>query len=171
MPTGAHFTHRIYDDVETADMVYTPETAQRLIEMFDLSQNLGSIEGTHRVVGTPYHHAGLLMYIISKVGGNGAPLYTVRKKPATVDGTPNGASVFLPESRLSELKSNKQLFFSQQLCDPTPQGAQKLNYSYIKEIDPGDMPKRLYKFMTIDPAGVNQQRSQQDYWGIMVLRR
>jgi hypothetical protein len=167
MPTGAHFTHRVYDDVETADMVYTPEVATRLKEMFDLSQNLGTIDGTHRVVGTPYHHEGLLTYIRGKVKADGVPVYTTRLKPATVDGSANGASVYLPEERMAELRTNRQLFYSQQLCDPTPQGTQKLNWSYIKEVWPTEMPKNLYKFMTIDPAGGRKDRVG-DGWAICV---
>lgn len=168
MPTGKHYSGRIYDDVETADSVYNPEQAQRLKDMFDLSQNLGTRDGWHRIIGTPYSNEGLLMYCIGKKDLDGKPIYSLRKRPATEDGTPNGKSVFLPELKLAELRGNRQMFFSQQLCDPTPQSEILLNGNDLKEIWSGELPKQMYKFMTVDPAGFRKDRTG-DSWGIFCI--
>lgn len=169
MPTGRHFDRRIYDDIETADMACTPEIMQKLKEMFDMSQYLGTVTGSHRVVGTPYHHEGLLMYVMGKKDpATGEPIYTVRKKPATVDGTPNGPSAYLPESRLAELRANKQQFYSQQLLDPTPVSETSLRPESLVEVNVKYIPKNLYKFMSIDPAGTSKAKRNGDSWAIIV---
>lgn len=169
MPTGKHFSGRVYDDVVTADLVNSPEVNAKVKDAFDMSQNLGTIDGWHKVIGTTYHHEDLLVALRNKKLPDGVPVYTTRVKPATVDGSPNGASAYLPESRLAELRLNRQMFYSQQLLDPTPQGTQKLDKSMLVEVNPGEIPQRLFKFMTVDPAGERKSDSRQgDSWAIIV---
>lgn len=169
MPTGKHFTHRVYDDVETQDLVYSPEVIMRLKQAFDLSQNLGTYDGTHRVVGTPYHHDGVLMYVKDKKGVDGSSMYRVRLKTATVDGSANGKPVFLSEERLNVLKCNEYQFNCQQLCNPTPIGnAGRLKSGFLREIHPDNIPKDVWRFMVIDPAGGNVTR-RSDAWAILLV--
>jgi hypothetical protein len=169
MPTGKHFSGRIYDDVETADLVNSPEVMSKLSESFDMSQNLGTIDGWHKVIGTTYHHEGLLNKLRHRVTPDGVHVYQSRIKPATVDGTPNGPSAYLPEKRLAELRINRQMFYSQQLLDPTPQGTQKLDASYLVEVSPAEIPTRLFKFMAVDPAGERKSDNRQgDSWALVV---
>lgn len=168
MPTGDHFSRRVYDDIETPDYAYTPEMIQRLIDAFEVSANLGTMDGTERVVGTPYHHQGLLMYLAGKThAGSKEPLFVLRKKPATVDGEPNSPSVFLPETRLAELRTS-QHFHSQQLLDPTPRSEMKLNPADLREVLSTEIPQRLFKFMLIDPAGQRKDRVG-DSWAMAVV--
>ncbi len=169
MPTGKHFSGRVYDDVETADLVNSPDVMGKLKDAFDMSQNLGTIDGWHKVIGTTYHHEGLLQNLRNKAMPDSTKIYTTRVKPATVDGTPSGASSYLPESRLAELRLNRQMFASQQLLDPTPQEFQKLDYRLLKEVTPAEVPQRLFKFMAIDPAGERKSDKRQgDSWAIVV---
>jgi hypothetical protein len=102
------------------DLAGSPDQMMKLKEMFDLSSNLGTMDGTHNVIGTPYHHEDIIQYLRSKKDGEGKLVYTTRLKPATVGGEPNGEPVLLPKARLLELQANKQMFFSQQLLDPSP---------------------------------------------------
>lgn len=170
MPTGKHFTGRVYDDVETPDMVTNPEMLEKLKHSFELSQNLGTLDGWHRVVGTPYHHEGLLQYLKDKRRSDGELVYVLREKPATIDGTPNGASVLLPEPRLAELRANKATFYSQQLLNPTPLGAQKLDWTQLQEIEPDQIPENLLRLMPIDPAGERKSDKREgDSWAMGVL--
>lgn len=170
MPTGKHFSGRIYDDVETADLVHSPDVMAKLKDSFDMSQNLGTIHGWHKVIGTTYHHEGLLNTLRHRATTEGRMIYTTRVKAATVDGTPNGASAYLPEERLAELRVNRQMFYSQQLLDPTPQGTQKLDASLLVEVNPGELPKNLFKFMAVDPAGERKSdRRQGDSWALVVI--
>lgn len=169
MPTGKHFTGRVYDDVETLDLVNSPDVMAKLKDAFDMSQNLGTKDGWHKVIGTTYHHEGLLNNLRNRKTADGTPVYTTRVRAATVDGTPNGASAYLPEKRLAELRINRQMFYSQQLLDPTPQGTQKLDASYLVEVSPAEIPTKLFKFMAVDPAGERKSDNRQgDSWALVV---
>lgn len=169
MPTGAHFTKIVYDDVETADSVNTPEMIQRLKDAFDLSLNLGAEGGRHRVIGTTYHYDGLLEYLKAKRNANDEPLYHTRIKTATHDGTFNGRPVYLSKKRLDTLKSNPRIFAAQQLLNPASIGAIKLDPEHLIKIRPDDIPKNLLKFIVIDQAGVSQRKDRQDAWAILCI--
>lgn len=168
MPTGKHFSHRIYDDVETADVVENPDTVKKLIDRFDISQNLGTRGGTERVIGTTYSHAGLLTYIQNKKNIHGVLIYNTRIKAATHDGTPNGQPVLLSQERIDELKANEYVFNCQQLLNPTPVGVRKLDGDLLTDINPVFIPSNLFKFMVIDPAG-DSKDGKGDAWAIMVV--
>lgn len=171
MPTGDHYTKRIYDDVVTEENADSVVENEKLKENYDLSHNLSTFSETDRVrvVGTPYRYDDALMYIQGKKDPvTEQPLYHVRKKTATVDGTFNGASVFHPESALAEARTNKRTFAAQQLIDPTPVGDVKLNPEFIKEVAPHEIPKNLWKFMTVDPAGLRKSDSRDgDSWAML----
>jgi hypothetical protein len=142
----------------------------KLKDTFDMSQNLGTMSGWHKVIGTTYHHEGLLNTLRHRVTSEGKHVYTTRVKPATVDGTPNGASAYLPEDVLAELRINRQMFYSQQLLDPTPQGTQRLDPTLLKEVSPAQVPSRIFKFMAVDPAGERKSDKRQgDSWALMVV--
>lgn len=165
MPTGKHFTTRVYDDIETADVVENPDTVRKLVDRFDLSQNLGTQDGRERVIGTFYSHNGVLTYLRDKKNIHGENIYTTRIKAATSDGTPNGNPVLFTQKKLDELKSNEYVFNCQQLLNPTPIGTQKLDSSRLMDIEPKFIPSAALKFMVIDPAGSG---GDGDSWGIHV---
>lgn len=168
MPTSKHFSGRIYDDVETDVTTSSPEVMEKLVQAFELSQNLGTAEGWHYVVGTTYHHNGLLQRLKEKKAPDGQKIYEVSLRPATEDGTPNGKPVLLSERRMAELKANPRTFYPQQLLDPTPKGTAVLEPALLKEIMPGELPRNLFKFMLIDPAGVDRNR-EGDAWAMGVI--
>lgn len=173
MPTGKHFSGLLYDDIVTADLVTTPDIMEKVKERFDISLNVGTSDGWHQVIGTFYHHEDPLVYIMGKVGKEGNRLYLTRRKPATVDGTFSGASVFLPESRLDLLRGNRKQFYCQQLLDPTPMGEQRLDFTRIVRVSKDDVPKNLYKFMVVDPAGSEgklvKAGAEADAWAAWVV--
>lgn len=170
MPTGKHFDHRTYDDIVTQDLVNSPELIQKVKDSFDMSMNLGSLNGTHEVIGTFYHHEDPLVYIKNKKDLDGNPIYTIRKKAATDDGTPSGKAVFKTDEQLNKDKGNLQMFYSQQLLDPTPRGTEQLKWEYVKQgIEQDKLPSRLYKFMMIDPAGTKKDAKNGDAWAMIVV--
>lgn len=170
MPTGRHFSHMVFDDISTLDTVQTPEMIQKVKNAFDMAQNLGTADGTSMVIGTPYHHEDVLMYIKNlKDPISGENIYFTRTKPATVDGTFNGASAYLPEAKLAQLRTNRRTFASQQLLDPTPLGEQALDKNLLVEVSPAQIPTNLFKFMAIDPAGErHSDKRQGDSWAMVV---
>ncbi len=168
-PVGKHFSLRVYDDIVVPDNANSPEMLSKTKEAFDMSQNLGTIDGRHRVIGTTYHYEDLLVNLKNRVTHDGRQVYTTRIRPATVDGTPNGKSAYLPEERLAELRINRQMFYSQQLLDPTPQGTQILDKDCLVEVSPAEIPQNLFKFMAVDPAGERKSDKRQgDSWALIV---
>lgn len=168
MPTSKHFTDRIYDDIETADNVENPDIVRKLINKFDLSQNLGTLDGTERIIGTYYSHQGVLKYINEKKNIHGDLIYQTRLKPATDDGTANGIPVLLSEEKMDELRANEYAFNCQQLLNPTPTGQKKLDATLLHEIEHDLIPRDVFKFMIVDPAG-DDTTGKGDAWGILML--
>lgn len=169
MCTGKHFERRIYDDIETDDIKDNPDQLDKCYSKFEMSFNLGTGRDTdiERVIGTFYSHAGPLIRIREKKTFDGKTMYRTRIKPATVDGTRDGAPVLLSQEMLDRLKMGEH-FDSQQLCDPTPKGVRKFNSDLLLEIEPQFIPKNVYKFMTVDPAG-DDKGGNSDAWAIHVI--
>jgi hypothetical protein len=51
-PTSKHFSLRVYDDVVTKESITSPEMVQKTTDSWDLSQNLGTSDGSVRTIGT-----------------------------------------------------------------------------------------------------------------------
>ena len=167
MPTSKHFSHRVYDDIETADVVDNPDMVLKVRNRFDLSRNLGTLDGTERIIGTTYSHSGVLEDLKKQKDIHGRDMYLTRVVPATDDGSPNGRPVLLSQERLDELKSNEYIFNCQQLLNPTPVGIRKLDSSLLREIEAIFVPSSVFKFMVIDPAG-DDKTGKGDAWAIEV---
>jgi hypothetical protein len=134
-----------------------------------MSDNLGVDGGVERIIGTFYSHFGPIVKIQNKKDVNGDPMYCTRIKPATHDGTRDGKPVLLSQERLDKLKMSTH-FNSQQLCDPTPNNEIKLDSKMLKPIEPGFIPKDIYKFMVIDQAGDDDTNiTSGDSWSLGVV--
>ena len=170
MPTGGHFDHRVYDDVETTDLCESPEQMEKCFSKFEMSDNLGTNGGTEEVWGTFYSHAGPLVKIRDKQDIKGGAMYLTRIRPATDDGTIHGNPVFLSQERLDKLKVSEH-FNTQQLCNPTPSHDMKLQFSQFSPIEPQFLPKKRIKFVIVDPAGDDsvQAGKNNDSWAILCL--
>jgi len=166
MPTGRHFTHRIYDDIVVLELTRSPELMSKLTEAYDMSDNLGTVDGTHRVVGTYYHHADLLVKLTFMKDLEDKLKYHLRLKPTLEGGVMDGKPVLLPESRIADLKLKTEMFKTQHLLNPTPEGTQKLNSEYLNDIDEEMIPRDIQKFMIVDPAG---SKGSGDAYAIMVF--
>lgn len=166
MPTGGHYDHRIYDDVETDDVAENPEQMDKCFSKFEMSDNLGTNGGTEMIVGTFYSHFGPLVRIKEKLDIHGKPMYQTILKPATHDGKPTGKPVLLTQERLDKLRVSAH-FNSQQLCDPTPPSDIRLNPGYLKPIEPEFIPRDVVKFMVLDQAGGDDTNKEKgDLWAL-----
>lgn len=170
MPGGSHFERRIYDDIVTEDIADSADVMEKVKDKYDSSQNLTTDGGTHRVVGTYYHHNDPLFYIRNKKSIDDAekPAYLLRFKPASEDGTINGKPVLLSQKTYDNLKLTST-FPCQQLLDPTPIGIRRLDSTLFQDIEPEFVPKNLYKFLIVDPAGNDTGKRIRDNWAIGVL--
>lgn len=171
MPTGMHFGKRKYDDIVNRDIADSVEVMEKVKEKFDLSQHLGKDGGSHRVVGTFYHHNGPLVYIRGKKDLTGNPKYVLRLKPATEDGLANGKPVLVSQKRLDDLKGDSG-FNTQMLCNPTPESDQRLNFEFMNRVSRAFIPKGLFRMMLIDQAGdqaSNVKKEGGDSWAIGII--
>lgn len=170
MPTGGHFDHRIYDDVETDDLAKNPEQLDICFDKLEMSRNLGVEGGTEQVIGTYYSHCGVLTKLRDKKDIHGKPMYQLRIHPATDDGTIHGKPVFFSQAYLDSKKTDSS-FNTQQLCNPTPGHAIKLNFERFQYIEPHKLPKDRLKFIIIDPAGDAdvQTGAGNDIWSMICI--
>ena len=167
MPTGMHFDRMIFDDIVTEDIATSVDVMETVKLKFDSAQNLGTDGGTHRVVGTFYHHNDPLVYVRDKKDEEGKAAYVMRLKPATADGKANSKPVFLSEGRFKKLQ-NTRTFNCQQLLNPTPDGSRKFSREMLNEIHPDDIPKNIPSFLLVDWAG-DENGKDSDSWAIGVV--
>lgn len=158
-PTGRHFERVVFDDIETDDIKDSPDMLDKVYSKFEMAGNLGTMSDTDivRVIGTYYSHFGPIVRIENMVhmetdGSDGKPVYSLRKVTGSSDNTKDGEPVLVGIDTWNKLKTG-QHFNSQQLCDPTPAGDIKLNPTYLKPVDPEDIPKDVVKFLILDQAG------------------
>jgi hypothetical protein len=170
MPTGLHLDRRIYDDIVNKDISESVEVMEKVKEKYDLSQYLGKDGGTHRVIGTFYHHNDPLVYIRGKKNLDGSAKYLLRLKPATEDGTANGVPVLLSQKALDDKKGDSG-FNTQMLCNPTPQSDQKLNFEFMNRISRAFLPKGRFRMMLIDQAGdaASNKTGPGDSWAVVIV--
>ncbi len=99
MPTGRHFKKLIFDDIVTERHVTNPEQIRKATERVELSDNLGSGEGTRKqMVGTRYSFADSYGHLLDH------GIVKARIYPATDDGTLDGKPVFLSQATWDEKK-------------------------------------------------------------------
>jgi hypothetical protein len=171
MPTGFHFGRRVYDDISTEDIAESPDMMEKVKTKFDSSQNLGTDDGHHRVIGTYYHYADPLTYIKGINTPEGESKYHLRFRPGSDDGTAAGTPVFVSQRRWEDLRLTRT-FNCQQLLDPSPVADQKLNPELFQKIERRLIPKDVYRFMLIDQAGDLESanvRKKMDSWAVGVV--
>lgn len=173
MPIGDHYTDMIFDDIVTQDLTGA-DIMEKVCTNFDMAENIGTRDRQITVVGTFYRHDDPLTYIRDKKDPmTGLPMFKTRKKAATVDGSFDGASVFLPERSLARKRAGQLIiFYCQQLLDPTPRGREKLNRDHLIIVPHAEIPQELYKFMLIDGAGDKGKRAdsrRSDAWALGVF--
>ncbi len=171
MPISVHFDWIILDDLETKDDVLNPDVVTKVRNAVDLTTDLLTEGGSISVVGTPYSHEGIYIpYIRDIKKADESPAYFCRIKPATDDGTPKGKSVLLEQEELDDIRAKKgeYSYNCQQMCNPTPVGTRKLESSLLLDIDPQFIPKNVFKFMLIDPAG-DSKTGAGDAWAFHVI--
>lgn len=170
MPTGRHYSKRVYDDIMTDDMAKSPEVVANAKHKYDMSESTGMDGGRKRVIGTYYAHNDVIVYIENQKREDGTLMYHTRKKPATSDGSRNPDKlVLLSRERWEEVSRNPKTCATQYQLNPSPTEDIVLHYSKIKRISLKELPSQLYRFMAVDPAGESKSESRRDPWAAVVL--
>lgn len=144
-PIGKHFGRIVYDDVVVKGSVTSPEMITKTTEAYGLSTNLGTVGRSPRHVGTRYSFADTW----EEVEKRGVKL---RRYPATVDGTPEGAPVFWTQDQWDEKKiANGPANTACQLLQNPIAGEQAM--FDIRDLQYYEYrPKTLNVYVLIDPA-------------------
>lgn len=162
MPTGAHYTLRIYNDVVTQDSVTTPEMIEKTTEMWRLSQNLGTEGGRVWIEGTRYHFSDTYGTILKE------ELFIPRIHPATRDGTATGEPVLVSRKSLEEKRQSQghYIFACQQLLNPVADQAQGFKEEWLRYHD-GASGAGMNVYLLVDPA--NEKKKHSDYTAMFVV--
>lgn len=150
-PTAAHYRLRIYDDIVTLESVTTPEQVKKTSEAWQISQNLGARDPSTGVmrdwhVGTRYKFGDSYEDLQRKKAR------AVHLFPATVDGTPTGAPVFLSQAALDEKRRDMSspIFAAQMLMNPLAGSEQMFRPEYPRFTD--IRPATINLYIMCDPA-------------------
>jgi hypothetical protein len=171
MPTGRHFERCVFDDLETEDIRDSPDMLNKVYSKFEMAGNLGTGSDTDitRVIGTYYSHYGPNIRVRDMKYEDGRQVYQLRLIPGSDNGQRDGNPVLVDPNAWAKLKTSTH-FNSQQLCDPTPSTDVKLDFSYLKPIEPRLIPRNLFKFMVIDQAGGGDDKTtSKDMWSYGVI--
>ncbi len=163
-PTSKHFRLLVYDDVVTKESVSTPEQIQKTTDAWALSLNLGAAGGARRYIGTRYHRNDTWRAILDRGAAR------ERRHPATVDGQPDGAPVFLTREVLAEKRREMgpHVFAAQMLQDPTAEEVQGFRKEWQQDWRPEPEAWRaMNRYLLVDPAG--EKKKDNDYTVAVVI--
>jgi len=160
MPTGKHYSIRVFDDIVTDQTVGNVDASEKAIEKFYHSEYLKTENGKKRIVGTRYEAYD--------------PYEKIKKKnkrwkyicfPAEVDengkGIFNGTPVHMSREELDErrLSTTDYNYACQMLQDPTKETNSVFKKENIVFYDPNDFPHGLNTYIVVDPANKKQKKN------------
>jgi hypothetical protein len=144
MPTGAHFSLRVYDDVVASQL--SPEMIEKTTAAWDLSQNLGTVGGKVRYIGTRYSLHDTYAAMIDR--GAAKP----RIYPATSNGRLDGAPVFFSDSEWDKRLKNsaRSIIASQHLQNPMADEDATFRAEWLKTYEV--RPRTVNCYIMCDPS-------------------
>ncbi|MHA2068210.1 MAG: hypothetical protein ACXABY_27935 [Candidatus Thorarchaeota archaeon] len=152
MPTGKHFTIRIYDDIITETAVQTKGQLEKVERQFRLTEPLGTRGGTKRVIGTRYSHKDLYGTLLS------SKHWESRVYPAEVGETGNamrhGTPVYKTEKELEQMYDvmGEYIYGAQMLQDPTAEGMRKFKRVWLRTWSQHTRKPYMNVYILVDPA-------------------
>lgn len=168
MPTGKHFTRRIYDDVVTRESVSTSDQRTKVAEAVKLSHALGDPKnGTHCFIGTRYHFGdfyGELIrsgeYLVREYACTHNGEYPAKPQDAKDEVMPlgDGEAVLYPQDHIwNEFKlMGTSTFAAQMLMNPIKADEKSFDINWIKYYDTRPHTRN---FIFVDPAGAKKEGS------------
>jgi len=145
-PTSAHFKLRIYDDVVSPESVTTPEQINKTTAAWELSDNLGTVEGRKWHVGTRYHFGDTYNAIMER--GALKP----RLHAATDNGQPEGNPVLMTAEQweAKKLIQGPATIACQMLQNPIAGQQAMFDLTDLQEYEV--RPATLNVYILVDPA-------------------
>jgi len=164
-PIGKHFSVMVYDDIITDRTVNSPDMVKKATDAFRLSLNLGTRDGTKRMIGTRFSFKDSYGELMKQ------KKWKPRVYPAEVDeeGVRKrcGIPVFLTEDELTEKyeTQGEYIYSAQMLQDPTAESMQGFKEYWLKYWRSDRPYMNLY--IVVDPAGSKKKGS--DYTVMCVI--
>ena len=145
-PTGRHFRLRVYDDVVTRESVTTAEQITKTTLAWELSDNLGVMEGSARYIGTRYNINDTYSEMIKR----GAVI--PRLYPATHNGKMDGRPVFFSEKEWDRRKrtQSRATVAAQLLQNPMADEDATFRIHWLKSY--ALRPRTLNVYIMCDPS-------------------
>ena len=162
-PTGAHFSHRVYDDVVTVDSVSTPEMIEKTTDRWALSLNLGKPGGIERYTGTRYRFNDTYRVMIDRKA------VEPRVFPGTDTGDIEGNSVLLNSLDMAKHRRNMgpYIFSAQMLMNPVADDAQGFSEGWIQYYEGENDGAGMNTYILVDAA--SEKKRSSDFTAMMVI--
>jgi hypothetical protein len=161
MRTGKHFNKLKYDDLVTERNASNEDMIAKVMERYELSDNLGSHKGTEKEHAARATISAILTAQLLERGTLKPRLY-----PATDDGTLTGNPVFLTPKRWAEVKDvQRRTAAAQMLQNPLGDTEQIFKPEYMRPYFV--RPALLNVYMMVDPSKGATERS--DRTGMPVI--
>lgn len=161
-PISKHFKLRVYDDIVTESSVSTPEQIQKTTKSWELSSNLGTLEGGMvRYAGTRYHLFDTYSEIVKRKAA------IARVHAATDNGKEDGKPVLLTEAAL-KIKRTEQgpyTFASQMLLNPVADKVMGFKLEWVdnrRTISRTNAQRQLNIYLLCDPASEKRRKARKD---------
>lgn len=161
MPTGRHFSLRIYDDVVTKEMV-TDQMIPKVTEARELSDNLSGGDGREWNVGTRYSFADTYGILIER----GA--LKERRYPATKDGKKDGQPVLFSQEKWDEKKIKQPSQIAAQMLQ-NPAAGEESTFDPIWLKSAVIRPRTLNIYILVDPSKGPKSGKRSDRTGMPVI--
>ena len=145
-PTSKHFSLRVYDDVVTRESVTSPEMVAKTTDAWDLSQNLGTVDGRVRTIGTRYSLHDTYSAMLARKA------VIPRIHAATHNGRMDGSPVFFSQAQWDEKlrNSSRAILASQQLQNPMADEAATFQTQWLRAYEV--RPRTLNVYIMADPS-------------------
>jgi hypothetical protein len=145
-PTAAHYKLRVYDDVVAPESVTTPDQVAKTTSSWELSDNLGMVDGRKWHAGTRYSFADTYGAILERKA------LKARIYPATDNGRADGKPVLLTQKQWDDKKviQGPATIACQQLQNPI--AGQQAFFNPLDLVRYEIRPATLNVYILCDPA-------------------
>jgi hypothetical protein len=153
MRTGKHYKLLDYDDLIDESMVDNPDIVKKVTQRWELSDNLGSLEGTRKWHwGTRYSYADTYGIILDRA------VLKERRFAATDNGQLNGTPILLSQERWDEVKkAQRSTVNAQMLLNPLAGNESTFMTLSLRHYEV--IPAVMNVYIMIDPSKGKSKRS------------